>query len=188
MFGFILAYVVKSAKPPIDTTVAPPTSKNAPPTSDDDLDEAANLKKDLALQRLLAESHLLDSSSDASISGVNRHKATDLRLQSLGAKTSILKQEKMPLSHRKGILAKQSEREEKRRREARENGIILEKVKGNTKSHKQGKRERGIGGPGVGKFSSGTLRLSKKDIIDIEGPRKKFLSKGGRGGSKRISQ
>jgi hypothetical protein len=180
--------IAKSTKPPIDTTIASTTTKKALPTTQDDPDEADNLKKDLALQRLLAESHLLDSSGNTSMSGINRHRATDLRLQSLGARTSILKQEKMPLSHRKGILAKQSEREEKRRKEARENGIILEKVKGSTKRQKDGKRDRGIGGPGIGKFSGGTLRLSKRDIIDIEGPRKKFLSKGGRGGGKRFSR
>jgi hypothetical protein len=171
----------KSAKPPIDTALASPASKKSHTTAEDDLDEAANLKKDLALQRLLAESHLLDSSSNTSISGVNRHRVTDLRLQSLGAKTSILRQEKMPMSHRKGIISKQREREEKRRREARENGIILEKVKGSIKGQKEGRKDRGIGGPGVGKFSGGTLRLSKKDISDIEGPRKKFSSRGGRG-------
>jgi hypothetical protein len=148
------------------------------------LDEAANLKKDLALQRLLAESHLLESSSNTDLSGVNRLKATDLRLQSLGAKTSILRQEKMPMSHRRGMISKQSEREEKRRREARENGIILEKIKRGTIGQKEAKRDRGIGGPGVGKFSGGTLRLSKKDIFDIEGPKKKFSSRGGRGRGK----
>ena len=87
----------------------------------------------------------------------------------------------MPMSHRKGIISKQSDREEKRRREARENGIILEKARSGMKGHKEARRDRGIGGPGVGKFSGGTLRLSKKDIFDIEGPKKKFASKGGRG-------
>jgi hypothetical protein len=171
--------VVKSAKPPTDTALASPASKLPKSTVKDDLDEAANVRKDLALQRLLAESHLLDSSSNISISGVNRHKATDLRIQSLGAKTSILRQEKMPISHRKGIISKQSEREEKRRREARENGIILEKARSGIKVRKVVRRDRGIG-PGVGKFSSGTLQLSKKDIFDIEGPRR-LSSKGGRG-------
>lgn len=174
----------KSARPPRDTTAAPVTT-NKSPTAKGDLDEAANLKKDLALQRLLAESHLLDPSNFTSISGNNRHKATDLRLQSLGARTSILKQVKMPMSHRKGITAKKNEHEEKRRREARENGIILEKIKGNTKRQRERKRDRGIGGPGVGKFSGGTLKLGRKDIIDIEGPRKKSLSTGGRGRSRR---
>jgi Domain of unknown function (DUF4602) len=149
---------------------------------DDDPSEAANLKKDLALQRLLAESHLLDSAKSPTLSGSNRHKATDLRLQALGSKTSIMKQEKMPMSHRKGIIAKQSEKEDKRRREARDNGIVLEKAK--MKKSSDGKRERGVGAPGVGKFSGGTLRLSKKDISDIEGPRRSTAGRGGRGGGK----
>lgn len=148
---------------------------------DDDLSEAANLKKDLALQRLLTESHLLDSASNPTLSGNNRHKATDLRLQALGSKTSILTQVKMPMAHRKGMIAKQNEREEKRRREAKENGIILEKPKIGKKSF-EGKRDRGVGGPGIGKFSGGTLKLSKKDIFDIEGPKRSASSGAGRGG------
>ena len=133
--------------------------------------EAANLKDDLALQRLLKESHLLDATSSLGPAGSNRHKALDLRLQDLGSKSSVLIQEKMPLSHRRGILSKATEKESRRRHDARENGIILEKAK---KSSKVGdvKRERGIGAPAIGKFKGGTLRLSRKDIADIEGPKK----------------
>lgn len=168
-------------------TSKPPSSKpeqsilSTKPTAidDDDPSEAANLKKDLALQRLLTESHLLDSSKNPTLSGTNRHKATDLRLQALGSKTSILTQEKMPLSHRRGIVAKQAEKEDKRRREAKENGIILEIAK--MKKGTDGKRDRGVGAPGVGKFSSGTLKLSKKDIFDIEGPKRNSSVRGGRG-------
>ncbi|KAH6719640.1 hypothetical protein BKA61DRAFT_220261 [Leptodontidium sp. MPI-SDFR-AT-0119] len=149
---------------------------------DEDASEAANLKKDLALQRLLSESHLLESSKNPTLSGNNRHKATDLRLQALGSKESILRQEKMPMSHRKGITSKQSEKEAKRRSEARENGIILEKAK-MVKKSSAGKRDRGIGAPGVGRFSGGTLTLSKKDIYDIEGP-KRTPSTRGRGGGR----
>ena len=87
------------------------------------------------------------------------------------------------MAHRKGIIAKQTEKEGKRRREARENGIILEKVKMGTKGS-GGKRERGVGAPGVGKFSGGTLKLSKKDIFEIEGPKKSAASRGGRGGGR----
>ncbi len=148
----------------------------------DDPSEAANLKKDLALQRLLAESHLLDSAKSPKLSGNNRHKAMDLRLQALGSKTSLLKQEKMPMSHRKGIIAKQNEKEEKRRKEARENGIILEKAKIGGKKSSDRKRDRGVGAPGVGKFSGGTLKLSQKDISEIEGPRRSSAGRGGRGG------
>ena len=105
-----------------------------------------------------------------------------MRLQTLGSKTSIFKQEKMPMSHRKGIISKQTEREDKRRKEAKKNGIILEKAKMGTKKGSDGKRDRGVGAPGVGKFSGGTLKLSKKDIFDIEGPKSSTSSRGGRGG------
>jgi hypothetical protein len=101
----------------------------------------------------------------------------------LGSKISILKQEKMPMAHRKGIIAKQNEREEKRRKEAKENGIILEKAKSVKKSF-EGKRDRGVGAPAVGRFSGGTLKLSKKDIMEIEGPRRSASGRGGRGGGR----
>ena len=130
--------------------------------------DAANLKKDLALQRLLKESHLLDSQKSLSHLGQNRHKAVDLRLQDLGSKNSVFKQKNMPLAQRKGIKAKAAEKEESRRRTAQQNGIILEKeVKGKRKDHS--KRQRGIGAPSVGKFQGGMLKLSKKDIAEIEG-------------------
>jgi hypothetical protein len=93
-----------------------------------------------------------------------------------------MKQEKMPMSHRRGITAKNSEREEKRRKEAKENGIVLEKAK--MKKGSEGKRDRGVGAPGIGKFSGGTLNLSKKDISEIEGPRRSFAGRGGRGGGR----
>lgn len=138
--------------------------------------EAANLKNDLALQRLLKESHLLDASSSLGPAGSNRHKALDLRLQDLGSKSSVLGQEKMPLSHRRGIVSKATEKESSRRQDAKENGIILEKVK---KASRVGdvRRERGIGAPGIGKFKGGTLRLSQRDIADIEGPKKSASKK-----------
>jgi hypothetical protein len=91
----------------------------------------------------------------------------------------------MPPSHRKGIVAKKKEKEEFRRREARENGIILEKVSMKGRGGGERKRERGVGGPGVGKLVGGTLRLSKKDIYDIEGPKGRGGGgKGGRGGKR----
>ncbi|KAL1623955.1 pre-rRNA processing and 40S ribosomal subunit assembly [Neofusicoccum ribis] len=145
-----------SSKPPTAPTPRQPSNDKAGDKDEDADADALNLKNDLALQRLLKESHLLDASSSASLlagpSGKNRHKATDLRIQALGSKGSILAQGKMPMAHRKGIKAKASEREEKRRREARENGIILERAK-KEKVGEERKRERGVGGPGVGKFS-----------------------------------
>lgn len=83
------------------------------------------------------------------------------------------------MAHRKGILAKAAVKEETRRREARENGIILEKATRIKKGGDQ-RRERSVGGPDIGKFRGGTLKLSKRDIADIEGPKRRTVGKGGR--------
>ena len=139
--------------------------------NDESSTDAADLKKDLALQRLLKESHLLDSQSSLSHSGLNRHKALDLRLQDMGSKSSVFSQQKMPFTQRKGIAAKATRREELRRQEAKENGIILEKVV-KRKKKDDGMRLRGIGAPSVGKFQGGMLKLSQKDVAKIEGPKK----------------
>lgn len=145
-----------------------------PTDKDDNETDAANLKKDLALQRLLKESHLLEDRSSLQVSGKGRHKALDLRLQDLGSKFSVYAQQKMPIAQRKGILAKTTERENARRREALENGIVLEKAgQGRKKIEVKKKRERGVGGPSVGKFRGGTLSLSKKDVAQIQGPKKR---------------
>ncbi|EXJ79769.1 hypothetical protein A1O3_08052 [Capronia epimyces CBS 606.96] len=164
-------------------TSAPPKNvEQMPPKKPDkqadqeDLSEELNLKHDLDLQRLLKESHLLEEAKTASTPGRHRHKAVDMRLQSLGSKGSIFHQEKMPLTHRRGITAKAATREGVRRREARENGIILERPTMKSKSS-PARRERGVDVPAVGRFQGGTLKLSKRDIVDIQGPSRP----GGRG-------
>lgn len=168
------AKLSQSSKPPSSIIKSAPTAKRKQTDltdPDDANNDAANLKKDLALQRLLKESHLLEPQSSLSHSGQNRHKALDLRLQDMGSKSSIFKQENMPLAQRKGIIAKAADREGSRRRNAQENGIILEKaIKGNGKD--ESKRQRGIGAPSVGRFQGGMLKLSKKDVADIEGPKR----------------
>lgn len=82
----------------------------------------------------------------------------------------------MPLSHRRGIAAKAVSRQALRRREAKENGIILEKASsstrtiGKTKSKSNGvRRQRAVDVPAVGRFLGGTLKLSKNDVLDIQG-------------------
>ena len=45
---------------------------------------------------------------------------------------------------------------------------------------KAGKRERGIGGPSVGRFRGGVLMLSERDLRSIQGSG----GSGGRGGGK----
>ncbi|KAF2968866.1 hypothetical protein GQX73_g4686 [Xylaria multiplex] len=178
-----------SSRPPVPTSDAASssTNKKGKPTTANE-DAPSLLKNDLALQRLLAESHLFSSVSAGSGEsgnamehvGRNRHLATDLRLSALGSKTSIYKQAKMPMSFRKGIQATAEEREAKRRREARENGIVLERPGASSLSKKaaKGRRNgssRAIDAPAVGRMNNGMLKLSKKDIADIEdgGPRKR---------------
>ncbi|KAK4961097.1 pre-rRNA processing and 40S ribosomal subunit assembly [Elasticomyces elasticus] len=165
-----------SSKPPATiSSEQKPTKSTAPATTEDD-DEAGNLKQDLALQRLLKESHLLDFSSNATSStapeGKGRIEALDLRLKDLGAKKSLLEQEKMPIAHRKGIVAKATSRETVRRKDAVANGVILEKAR--VAAQPQKRRERGVDGPAIGKFKGGTLKLSAYDVKSIErsGPQK----------------
>lgn len=136
-------------------------------TKDDDV-EVTNLKNDLDLQRLLQESSLLKKAKEGS--KTDRHRTTDLRLQSLGLKSSLYSQEKMPMAHRLGMKAKAASREDLRRKDARENGVILEKASKRASTDRP-KRERGVDAPGVGRFRSGTLKLSRRDVADIQGPR-----------------
>ncbi|PGH06145.1 hypothetical protein GX51_02533 [Blastomyces parvus] len=184
-----------TSKPPSSQAAKDSTAKTKPSgaagaATEDQAMDAENLKNDLALQRLLKESHLLDSADDLNPTGAKRHRAIDLRMQSAGAKSSIFSQAKMPMSHRKGIIGKASKKEETRRKEAKESGIILEKPSFSTVGKKPNgrgggsavRRERGIGNPSVGKFTGGTLRLSKKDILDIQGPRKGGRGRDGGGG------
>lgn len=158
-----------SAKPPSLSATA--SARPAPkPTKEDDSVESAHMKNDLELQKLLRESHLLSSNAPTYSTRTGntretndaRHKLTDLHIQSLGAKKSIFAQKSMPMSHRKGINAKTRMRDEKRRAEAKENGITLEREQKVRKI--AGKRDRGVGAPSVGKFKGGTLTLSKKDL------------------------
>lgn len=164
---------MQNAKPPsFDIDAATSKTKHQDDGDGDGEDKATDaehLKNDLALQRLLKESHLLESASELAPTGKNRHKALDLRMQSLGANSSVY-QQNMPSSHRRGIKAKVATKDDKRRREAKENGIILEKPGPKSKSSSSNKRrERGVGGPSVGKFTGGTLNLNQRDINAITG-------------------
>ncbi|KAI9901840.1 hypothetical protein N3K66_003657 [Trichothecium roseum] len=163
-------------------------------------DAPSLLAQDLELRRLISESHLLNPKPASSLtaaagagagaggkaeprafaSGRIRQKATDLRIQALGSNTSILKQEKMPMNIRKGMVAAAATREAKRRREAKESGIILEREV--RKKTKQRTRRGDIDRPGVGRMRGAELRLSDKDVRGIEGTKDVF---GRRGGGKR---
>lgn len=159
--------MIQTSKPPTFFSADDESTMNIKNHTTAKDEDASDLKNDIALQRLLRESHLLDNTQQLAPTGKNRHKALDLRMQALGSTSSIYEQRNMPSSHRIGIKAKAAAREEKRRREARENGIILERPKP-TSSTRGGKgRDRGIGRPSVGKFAGGTLNLSRKNISAI---------------------
>ena len=164
---------LQSSKPPRSQDSDAVALKNPDHVEDeDDETDHANLKKDLALQRLIQESHLLEKDGLTSHAGETRHRALDMRFQKLGSKSSIFAQPKMPLAQRMGIATKAAERSEHRRREARENGIVLEKARQEKKDGRKS-RQRNIDAPSVGKFRKGMLTLSKKDLHEIHGPRRK---------------
>ncbi|RYP06784.1 hypothetical protein DL764_002944 [Monosporascus ibericus] len=173
-------------------------------------DAPSLVKNDLALQRLLAESHLFSKSGTSSSTptsnnnstttehaGRNRHLANDLRLAALGSKRSVYAQARMPMGIRKGIAGAAAAREDKRRREARENGVVLERKSGGgggvampaagdwlrgfgakrKGGSGEGRKKGGRGGgdriavdaPAVGRLRNGMLKLSRRDISEIQG-------------------
>lgn len=159
-------------------------------------DSRSLLANDLELQRLISESHILSATnpfnaatsgatapSKAFSEGRTRALTTDLRVQKLGSTGSIFKQQKkMPMAVRKGIQGAKAAREEKRRREAKENGIILERETpgegglgtGGKKARKKGGRsDLPVDMPGMGRMKGGELRLSKRDVraVEMEGKR-----------------
>lgn len=160
-------------------------------------DSKALLAKDLELQRLISESHILSSANPfntttsgaaakAFAGGRARALTTDLRLQGLGGKGSIFSQQKMPMGMRQGIVGARAAREERRRREAKENGIILERPAGgdaaagggkgrknNKKKSTFGRRDLPVDMPGMGRMKGGELRLNKRDVkaVEMEGKR-----------------
>jgi hypothetical protein len=91
-----------------------------------------------------------------------------MRVQALGAKESILSQAKMPMSMRKGIVGAAATKEDKRRREARENGIILEReVKKAKTMKKKGRGDRPVDLPAVGRMRGAELRVSAREARAI---------------------
>lgn len=83
------------------------------------------------------------------------------------------------MNMRKGIVAAAGAREAKRRREAKENGIILEKETGKSKKRERA-RDSVVDRPGVGRLRGAELRLSDRDIKGIEGSRDTFGRRGRR--------
>ncbi|OAA67410.1 hypothetical protein ISF_03586 [Cordyceps fumosorosea ARSEF 2679] len=200
--AFMSSKVIDPSAPkttnPSTTTTTPKSTTTLPE------DAPSLLAQDLELRRLLSESHLFTpshnnaasasvfassvvhggpSASDKPFSeGRTRLKATELRLQALGANKA--QEQRMPMKMRKGMVAKAEAREAKRRREARENGVILERASGSggggggkgktKKSASRGRQGRGVDGPGIGRMRGAELRISESDVRKIEGGRDAF--------------
>lgn len=172
-------------------------------------DSRSLLANDLELQRLISESHILSATNPFNTAGSGAHApskafsegrtralTTDLRLQKLGSSGSIFKQQKMPMGMRKGIAGAKASREGKRRREAKENGIILERERPDevagagkkARRKQQGSRRSDlpVDMPGMGRMKGGELRLSKRDVRAVENEGKRMGdSRGGKGKHRR---
>jgi hypothetical protein len=107
-----------------------------------------------------------------------------MRVQALGAKGSILTQDKMPMGMRKGIVSTAAAKESKRRREARENGVILEREVKKAKTSKKGRGERPVDLPGVGRMRGAELKVSAREAKAIADSVRRPAEKG-RGKRKR---
>lgn len=85
------------------------------------------------------------------------------------------------MNMRKGIVAAAASREAKRRKQAKENGVILEREVKTDGKKKKGNRSRdtGFDMPGMGKFRGAELRLNDREVKGIEGSRDVFGRKGG---------
>lgn len=166
-----------SSKTPLQER--PPSPKSRRNKSKPDEDEQLNLDNDLALQRLIKESHIL---AEAGLSGVDistgitgkaRHKTLESRLNDLGVKKS--KEGQIPMNMRKGMIAKSQERQATHIKQSREAGIILARPskKVGEKEKKPVKRERGLKIASVGRETRHGLIISKSEIAKYSGTGKK---------------
>lgn len=145
-----------------------PEPKRRQRANEPDEDERQNLDDDLALQRLIKESHIL---AEAGLSGVDistgvigkaRHKTLDSRMNDLGLKK--LKEGQMPMKMRQALSAKQQQRKDRHVAQAKEAGIILARSATAKEPRKNVKRERGLKINSVGRETRHGLIISKSEI------------------------
>ncbi|KAH7916189.1 hypothetical protein BJ138DRAFT_1053460 [Hygrophoropsis aurantiaca] len=158
---------------------------------DDDVDEErTNLQNDAILHRLL-HTKLLSGSlhPDLNLSHAQREKALAGRVLELSGSARLGKGEKITRETernkaakrvREGLLRKKEERDMAQIEEAKNLGNYhpsLKKLYDSEKSETgRKKRDRGLG-MGIGRFSGGTLTLSREEINSVTGR----ASRGGRG-------
>ncbi|KTW31715.1 uncharacterized protein T551_00976 [Pneumocystis jirovecii RU7] len=130
--------------------------------------ENDQLKNDIALQRLLEESHFLKKGSDSSAfslepTGKQRHKIIENRIKLLGGKDVF--KEKIPFKIRLGMKLKAKVRSEIAKKKAKEAGIV--RALPTFKSKIKKKRNYGLNEITVGKYRKGMIILSQEDIKGV---------------------
>ncbi|GMM49751.1 Faf1 protein [Starmerella bacillaris] len=173
---------MSSGAPRDDTQFESPKTKK---------EEAYNLDNDLALQRMIDESHILNHRPNgheytgADISGVldpleavgkNRLKTIEHRLVKAGAKQTT---QRMPQAMAVGVRNKNLQRKQKTKKEAKEAGIILAKERF-TKS-KNRTRDTGLKINTIGKASEHGIHISASEIARMTN---KGKARGGSHGSR----
>ncbi|KAH7922458.1 hypothetical protein BV22DRAFT_1094587 [Leucogyrophana mollusca] len=161
---------------------------------DDADDERSNLQNDALLHRLLHTKLLSGSlNPELNLDHAQREKALSGRVLELSGTAKLGKGEKVAREAernkaakrvREGLLRKKEEREKAQLEEAKNLGNYhpsLKRVYDSTKSDAaRKKRDRGLG-MGVGRFSGGTLKLSREEISAVTGHSSRgSSSRGGR--------
>lgn len=171
----------KNAKRKFMSSTAPKSedsSKKPKLTKKEEKEEQEDLKNDLALQRLIQESHILAGTTkhgyytgadisteyDAPI-GKARLKVMSSRLDKLGVKG---KQDKIPMLAQRHRTNRETRLRDEYEAYARENGIVMASTS-KKPSKKPVKRQRGLKIASVGRETKHGLRISKKDIAQVTG-------------------
>ncbi|KAA1466198.1 hypothetical protein DENSPDRAFT_830956 [Dentipellis sp. KUC8613] len=155
------------------------TTKEALDTNED---ERTNIQNDALLHRLV-HTQLLSGSlnPELNLTSAQKKKALAGRIMELSGKAKLGKGEKAVREKernrafkrvREGIIDKQADRRAKQLEEAKSMGNYHPTIKKLFEESSEGpsarKREKGLG-MGVGKFSDGILKLSRKEINSVQG-------------------
>ncbi|KAK7033648.1 hypothetical protein VNI00_012648 [Paramarasmius palmivorus] len=160
---------------------------------EDDEKERSNLENDAILHRLIHTKLLSGSlNPDLELTHAQRQKALSGRVLELAGSAKLGLGEKSVRRHehnkaskrvREGLMTKEKERQKARVEEAKNLGNYHPRLKrlfeDPLQENKSKKRQRGLQ-MGIGKFSGGTLKLSKDEINLVQG-QSQNTGRGGRG-------
>ncbi|KAJ8086518.1 hypothetical protein PM082_005341 [Marasmius tenuissimus] len=162
-----------------------------PSTAEDEADERTNMENDALLHRLVHTKLLSGSlNSELDLSHAQRQKALSGRVLELSGGAKLGRGEKLvkrdernkaSKSVREGLVRKEKERQKAQLEEAKNLGTYHPKLKrlfeDTLTENKPKKRQRGLQ-MGVGKFSGGTLKLSREEISRVQGQSSRGRARG----------